>query len=405
MRSTPDRHDVRQVTVLLAASRSGSSFLFRALSSSGALLAPTGEETPFFRMAGIGNFDGVDYSDEILKAPSEEALDAAGSLLLQDVGLRESRLSDRESFAKAILRRFAIQWPDIPARDREALEAGLLTRLQSLSPGFSRWRDFYLEWIEELRKRGLPVSAEPYDAASAPRPPTRLLEEPPLIIPEPMLPITRELAAMRPLLLKTSTHVYRIPLLRALFPLARFRWILLTRNPAASISALMDGWLSGGFHSHRVSPHLELGIPGYSEAVPGGREYWKFDLPPGWRDFTRSPLAEVCAHQWLSANQAMLRFAGETSDPIFRIRYEDLLDPARIQGQLRSLLEFAGAPSLLPEQEKLSEAVAAVSAPRRGKWKRRSETILPLVRHGFQGAIRETALKLGYSPEEIGDWP
>ena len=46
-------------------------------------------------------------------------------------------------------------------------------------------------------------------------------------------------------LLKTSSHAYRIPLLRTLFPFAKFRFIVLTRNPLASVNGLMDGWLSG----------------------------------------------------------------------------------------------------------------------------------------------------------------
>src|SRR6185295_16998138 len=67
-----DRREVRRVAVILAGSRTGSSFLFRALSSLGGFLAPLGEETPFYRQGGLGWVRSTGDSDRIEVPPPED---------------------------------------------------------------------------------------------------------------------------------------------------------------------------------------------------------------------------------------------------------------------------------------------------------------------------------------------
>ncbi|HEY3646212.1 MAG TPA: sulfotransferase [Gammaproteobacteria bacterium] len=93
------------------------------------------------------------------------------------------------------------------------------------------------------------------------------------------------------LLEKTPKNALRIAFLDALFPDALF--LFLHREPAANLGSILDAWRSGRFITY---PDL----PGW-EGPP-----WSLLLPPGWRRLNGRPIAEVAAHQWQSANQAIL---------------------------------------------------------------------------------------------------
>lgn len=358
-----NRRDIRRVTALLAGSRTGSSFLFRALKQTGRFLSPTGEETPFYRRAGVGLFDGADYSDVVEAPPAEDILDRCGEELLDDCGLRDDH-APRGVLAADFLRRAGLQYPKCR-----------LTVPPKVRPG-EDVRQAYIEW---LAGQGFDTSLFE-TSGSGPNEVPRF-EEPPFIAPEPRLPVSKDMAREIPLLLKTSTNIYRVPFLKALFPNAEFKFILLRRNPAATINALIDGWLSGAFQSYDVSSVLRLRIPGY----PSDR-FWKFDLPPGWRDYAAKPLAEVAAFQWRSASDRLDELSGLT------VRYEDLLSD--LDGELMRILDFSGAERRVGTAFDPAEAVASVRAPRAGKWKERAAIIRPLV--------VKTPL---YDPVEMDQWP
>src|SRR4051812_42672532 len=84
----PELHaeDVRSVLVILGGSRSGSSLLFSALAESGAFIAPQGEETPFYRLAGLGWVDHAKASDEIPGPWAPSKLQEVARNLLRDCG-------------------------------------------------------------------------------------------------------------------------------------------------------------------------------------------------------------------------------------------------------------------------------------------------------------------------------
>lgn len=406
MTAVPSREDVRNVVVILAGSRTGSSFLFRALSSSADFISPTGEETPFYRLAGIGNFTGLSYSDAVIPPLSGEMLERAAYGLLADAGVRCDEGFPHDSFADSALTRLEIQWPGaVPPERKKEIRARILEKLSELPSGFSDWRGFHLALVRELRDAGLAVDSSPYTASGEHPAYLPLVEEPPYIVPEPRMPASRELLGEHPLLLKTSTNAYRIPVLRKLFPKARFRWIVLRRNPAATIGALMEGWLSSGFHSHDIRPHGILRIQGYSSSVPGGERYWKFDMPPGWHRYTESSLPDVCAFQWHSAYSAIENFRMETNDPLHVLYYEDLSREKECPQILKELMEFAGA---LPKQKALFRAkdpVAAVSVPAPGKWKKYRSEILPALENFEDGGLLRLAAEMRYAPGEIDEWP
>lgn len=399
------RNDVRQVTVILAGSRTGSSFLFSALKSLGQWITPTGEETPFYRLAGLGQFNGLDYSDVISDQIPKEVLDKAFNFLAADLGITDAQPQDRELLAQKFLSRFEIQWPGrIPSTHLIQIQAKLVSELKRLPIDWTHWSSSYLSWIDRLEEQGFAVDRAAYFAAKRSKFPLTLREEPPFITAEAKVPLTRELAQNKTLLLKTSTNIYRTKFLRALFPNAEFRWILLRRNPLATISALMDGWLSGGFHSHDIHPYGELEIMGYSDVEVGGQRYWKFDMPPGWQQFRAAPLADVCAFQWLSAYQTLDQFRSDCQERLMEVSYEDLLS-SNSDRLLQKIHSFCGVPLRQNVRWSRDQAIATVAPPAKGKWKKRQNQILRFIEEGSENSVISVAKNFGYQPEEFEAWP
>ena len=187
---------------------------------------------------------------------------------------------------------------------------------------------------------------------------------------------------------KTPRNVYRVPFLRALFPDAAF--VFLTRDGRDNISSLMEGWK----HPERFGT-WDL-PPGFTIKGYQGRK-WCFALPPGWEELNGCSLAEVCAYQWTSANEAILASLAELPPSSFvRVRYEDLFNhPYRVIEQLAAFLD-------IPFTGKLREAAAnppvvnTTSPPKLGKWRDKHfeeiSAILP--------KIEPTLKRLGYPASE-----
>lgn len=177
------------------------------------------------------------------------------------------------------------------------------------------------------------------------------------------------------LLEKTPENCLRLPFLQALFPDARV--IYLVRDGRANVNSLMEGWRQ---------PYL---FPGYkvpaAVAIPGiTRSRWAFTLIPGWRDLLHSPLEEVCAWQWLHANQAVLDYF-DTADnplPVLTVHYESLINqPANTLARIAEFItiEYAG---IQPAAEQLPR-INVVSDPDQEKWRQQNPDeiarVLPLI--------------------------
>jgi hypothetical protein len=125
------------------------------------------------------------------------------------------------------------------------------------------------------------------------------------------------------LLEKTPKNALRIPFLDALFPDARF--IYLVRDPHANLASIIEGWRAGRFVTY---PRIRT--------VHGP---WSFLLPPGWQEYTRRPLEEIAAFQWSAAN----RFVVEDLSRIDPRRWTALHADALVQdppGAVARLCEF-----------------------------------------------------------------
>jgi hypothetical protein len=205
-----------------------------------------------------------------------------------------------------------------------------------------------------------------------------------------------EADAGRPLLLKASMDAYRIPFLRRLFPDARLRIIHLTRNPAAAINGLIDGWLHHGFFSHNLAGRAVLTIDGYAGWWAGS--WWNFDLPPGWRCLVRQPLASVCAAQWAAAHNAILAGLPGQDTQIARVRAEDVLNARRRRRTITQLLEFCAVRPAAPPRARV---VLATDDPKPARWHARAVQLESVL---ADPVIRECSGRLGYGPLPTADW-
>lgn len=411
--------DIKNVLVINAASRSGSSFLHSLLARHPDVISLNGEDIVFQKLHGLCSVASAADSDLLSGnfRPGKALLKNIAEDILLDSGCLYSGRGHfpRENFLADCVQRFILQWPR-PDADPDLLYrlAGeTLRRGPRPGPGFDAAR-FWNSFLAALSGAGVRPNPYHYDmpldliARGLPgaRPPDgpphdECLEEPPFIIPGPRtFPAAAELRG-KTLLLKSSSDCYRTGLIKKLFPRARYRFLLLARNPLASVNGLMDGWLSTGFFSRDVGHIAKLGIKGYSEpGKPWSSRWWKFDLPPGWAAYTREPLEEVCAFQWLSAIERILE---DSDSGVFgekrRVRYEDLLSCPSLGHELKKMLDFAGL-----EGHDLTAGAArpvmAVTSPGPGKWLKRKRRLLPLC----SGKIKETAARLGYDLEEAEKW-
>ncbi|MDH4126807.1 MAG: sulfotransferase [Gammaproteobacteria bacterium] len=137
------------------------------------------------------------------------------------------------------------------------------------------------------------------------------------------------------LLEKTASNCFRLGYVNEVFPQAKI--IYPTRDGRNNVNSLINAWR----HEERFFTYdvpQQLHIEGYA------LDRWKFVLPPGWRDFTNRPLAEVCAFQWRACHEAMLSEISKQkySGRVLQVRLEDLA--ARPGVQFERMAEFLELP-------------------------------------------------------------
>jgi hypothetical protein len=405
--------DVERVVVILASSRGVSSLLFRLLRSTGAFVSLVGEHIHLYKLFGLLAPARPHGHDGLVDGA---AADRAGfvAALLDDLTIPCADAVPDDALARRLVTRLYGQWHESLPPLEELAHA--IEKITAALPSDELAPDLrFLRIVEQLRRRDLPIDPWYYDISpdliravfpDLPRPSgppslSTLIEEPQFVVPGQGRSATRADLRDRPLLLKSSSDAYRVGELTRLFPSAKMTLVHLTRNPAASVNGLIDGWLHRGFFSHRVPPDCSLSIPGYSEQ-PWGRSWWKFDLPPGWHEVRAQPLPLVGAFQWCSAHQAILRSLSDV-DPrsILTIGAEMLLENReQQQGALNTILAHAGVDPSVSRRAEGSVVMSTVS-PRPARWRDRQE-ILHMV--SLTDWVRALASRLGYGDRPNERW-
>jgi hypothetical protein len=166
---------------------------------------------------------------------------------------------------------------------------------------------------------------------------------------------------------KTPKNAVRVPLIKALFPSARF--ILLLREPRGNVASIIEAWRSGRFVTYRDLPEWP-GLP------------WSLLLPPGWRDLKGAPLERIAAFQWHAANEIALSDLSALPQADWRmVSYDDLVgDPATTLASLDGLLDRTSRMdpgTHVPRRLSLSRYT--LTPPRAEKWRRYEQALAPLL--------------------------
>lgn len=388
---------LRDVVLVGSSSRGGSSIVAELLRRSPRLLHLRAEVNPFFALADLafptsGRSDALGAADA--RGPAADAL--LGELSL-DVGVADDGPVDLDRFAGDLAVRLALQWPAEPIAlgpVRRALDEARAQAAPDTAP-------FFALFLRGVRASWPAIDPRAYDLDRAlitrvfphlgpyAGPGPLVVEEPPYVCVRPWRLATSAELAARPLVVKTPSNAYRLDFWRALLPDARVRLLHLTRNVAASVNGLYDGWRFPGFYSHPVEG---LRIAGYSDVFPEwGRRWWKFDLPPGWEAWRACPLEEVCAFQWRSAHGALL-----AGGPGHRVRFEDLVGgPLARATALAGLEDWMGVPLGEARADELPP-VMATARPRARRWFARAGLLGPVLEDPRNRSLMEA---LGYDPD------
>ena len=397
---------IKDVLVILSSSRSGSSYLYSLLKQVPGIFGPRGELTPFYKLNGIVKDDRPSerippggYSGENLQDLKRDIIYD----LADTDDLDFSIDIDTDIYALDVALRFIMQWP-CTTFDIESLIRIIRRTIHDADPIRDTHR-FYIDVITAMNELYPHINPHYYDIPSRyipdrwPKPwgphSTFTVEDSPLIMARPKR--HREDVRNGILVLKTPTDSYRVDTLRAMFPCARFHILHLTRNPAGCINGLYDGWLDRGFFSRNMS-FVEgfegLDIKGYSNAESWSRQWWNYDLPDDWQALRSKHLEEVCAHQWISANEQILTVLRENPGDSLTVRYEDLTrDTRSYQKEIERIVRFIGL-SLDREKRLVSEPVQCTARPAKLRWIKRKSIILPVLE---ERRIQMLMKRLGYT--------
>ena len=363
--------DFENVLLVASAPRGGSSLLFDILRHHEATCSLDGEHDRWYTLNGIcypsfesdvipGDFESFDKT----KLRTD---------LLSEVGATE-RFGDRTHRVDNTLVRLPLQFPDrkLPYRRiREKLLDGV-----ALNKILEEFGIPPLQYDEYAKQDVI----SPFE--------NETLEDRPFVSSHSHKRGLRADDFERTLVLKASGDAYRLPWIREqLFPESDVKVVHLTRNPAASINGLYDGWrLNRGFQTYDVG---DLDFEGYNGSL------WCYDLPPGW--VREGKLIDVCLLQWAQAHRHILDERNAFED-VLRVRFEDLLtDTGSVTEEI---LEFAGLgeSALLSENVENPNKVMTTKEPRQARWRER-ETLIKSALDRADGTYTGVVEELGYTEE------
>ena len=164
---------------------------------------------------------------------------------------------------------------------------------------------------------------------------------------------------------KTPRNALNIPFLRAVFPKARF--LYLVRDARQAISSLIEAWTLG----------LQTGRFVTFQQLPGWHlPAWCFLLPPKWRDMVGRSVPEIAAFQWAACQNAIMdKLEQMPKESWCIVDYDDYVsDPksalARIAQSFSIDIQLGSA---IDSQLPLSRTV--ITKPDPEKWRRHEKEI------------------------------
>jgi hypothetical protein len=383
---------VRKVIVILSSPRSGSSLVKNILASHPDIASLDGEIEPFLVLTknGFGYDSGSDaicaisnqrelvdniFDDLSLPTKEHPPLEYMRMRWAKRLLLQYAALFSQQSAYENLIRTLdeALTEDNIfRLEDEQKLQKFILSRIFHDEP----WRINYYDGHADANVNH--HFSEPIK-----------IEEPPFVIPRNFRrPFRKEDAESKVLLFKAPPDAYRIGMYERLFPNAEVKYIHLTRGFAQTVNGLIDGWLSPtGFFSHDLSKMgIPLRIKGYSDSVTFGSRWWKFDLPPNWREFTSASLEDVCLNQWMSTHEAVMA----SCVPALRIPFETFIkDPS---STIERILKYFDLRSVKLNNATLPVTMAT-EAPQLNRWKKREHQLLAL---GKRAKIKEMMNSLDY---------
>lgn len=394
------RARVRRIGVILSSSRSGSSVVKNVLAAHPQVASLDGEIEPFLVLTGNG-FGANSHSDALRVLANQDAL---ADNIFDALSVPDTVLAPPAQWKASWRRRLLLQYPllfldeagwslldgaldqalsQFQASDRRGGEGALqrmtLTAVFRAQP----WRINYYDGQAQagVTDAGLGPSGF-FDERVK-------IEEPPFVMPRACRrQFVESDASDKVLLFKSPADAYRIGIYEQLFPNADIRYIHLSRGYAQSVNGLIDGWLSPvGFFAHdmaRAATVLQIGA--YSDSTAFGARWWKFDLPPAWRELRSSRLEQVCASQWLATHQAI--FASAV--PTLRLAFEQFM--AQPGAAMAAVTRHLGLPDMIVPAR--LPVTVATDAPRAQRWRKREPQLMAL---GKQARIVDMMERLGYS--------
>jgi hypothetical protein len=191
---------------------------------------------------------------------------------------------------------------------------------------------------------------------------------------------------------KTPANCLRVDYLNELFPDAQF--VFLRRRADATVNSLMEAWRARPRFVRYRLPETLTGLG------PLSGNLWSFVLVPHWRELRTASLEEICAHQYVACNEAVLAARAADERPRWiDVAYEHLVEsPVAVLGMVYEELGLEFPPSAKAFAEGLATNLSSTSltAPRPEKWMEQNPDAIERVRP----IVADVERRLGYSPGE-----
>ena len=178
----------------------------------------------------------------------------------------------------------------------------------------------------------------------------------------------QRLGSIERVLDKTCINTMRVSYLKELFPKAHF--IYIHRDGRDTVSSLMEGWKLG---EHFTLEKYLGTLPCAVDIDQGKFKQWCFFLPPGWEKLNNASLEEVCAYQWITANQMALDSKKLIPKAQWvQIRYEDIFtNPIEMFETIFTRLDLPFENHIRSRVENLTKHPTSIvkGKPAPAKWK------------------------------------